>query len=568
MTLPSPAVIVLEDGVTFAGEALAGSGSVGGELVFNTSMAGYQEIATDPSYCGQLITYTFPMNGNYGADADRDESGKAHARAIIARELTNYRFNRASRQTWLDWLAEHGVLAVSGVDTRALTRHIRDAGRAARGREHGRAGRQAPAQGRPGTARDGRPRPGQGRHLRERVRGAGSRRGAGARPPRRRLRLRHQALDARLPRRVRVPRHRGARQHQRPEGAQAGAGRGVPQQRARRPGGRHLRRQGHRAPARQGARVRHLPRPPAPGAGARPQDLQAQVRPPRRQPPGQGPAHRRHRDHDPEPRVRGAGRGRPRRRDHPRQPERRHRRRRRGAAASSRSRCSTTPSPRRGRTTRSTCSTGSATRSTGSSGEGRPDAAPRRPPQDPDHRLRAHRHRAGLRVRLLRHAGLQGAARRGLRGRARQQQPGDDHDRPRVRDADVHRAARPRHAHAHHRGRAPGRPAAHARRADGAQPGHGAQGRRGARPLGGRDDRRRREGHPPRRGPPRVPHRHGRDRPAHAAQHAGRDHGRGREPPARSSASRSSSAPPTRSAAAAAASPTTTTASCASASRG
>ena len=126
--MPSPAVIVLEDGVTFAGEALAGSGSVGGELVFNTSMCGYQEIATDPSYCGQLVTYTFPMTGNYGADADRDESGKAHARAIIARELTNYRFNRSSRQTWLDWLAEHGVLAVSGVDTRALTRHIREKG--------------------------------------------------------------------------------------------------------------------------------------------------------------------------------------------------------------------------------------------------------------------------------------------------------------------------------------------------------------------------------------------------------------------------------------------------------
>jgi carbamoyl-phosphate synthase small subunit len=119
---------VLEDGAVFRGEALAGHGAVGGEIVFNTSMAGYQEIATDPSYCGQLITYTFPMNGNYGADPDRDESGKAHARAIITRELTNYHYNRASRTTWLDWLAEHGVLAVSGVDTRALTRHIRDAG--------------------------------------------------------------------------------------------------------------------------------------------------------------------------------------------------------------------------------------------------------------------------------------------------------------------------------------------------------------------------------------------------------------------------------------------------------
>jgi carbamoyl-phosphate synthase small subunit len=126
--LPSPAVIVLENGAAFSGEALTGQGSVGGEVVFNTSMAGYQEIATDPSYYGQIITYTFPMNGNYGTDPERDESGKAHARAIIARELTNYRFNRASRGTWLDWLAEHGVLAVTGVDTRALTRHIREKG--------------------------------------------------------------------------------------------------------------------------------------------------------------------------------------------------------------------------------------------------------------------------------------------------------------------------------------------------------------------------------------------------------------------------------------------------------
>ena len=72
--------------------------------------------------------YTFPMNGNYGADPERDESGKAHARAIIAREITNYRYNRASCATWLDWLAEHGVLAVGGVDTRALTRHLREKG--------------------------------------------------------------------------------------------------------------------------------------------------------------------------------------------------------------------------------------------------------------------------------------------------------------------------------------------------------------------------------------------------------------------------------------------------------
>jgi carbamoyl-phosphate synthase small subunit len=118
----------LEDGAAFRGEAVAGAGTVGGEIVFNTSMTGYQEIATDPSYCGQIITYTFPLNGNYGADPSRDESRQAHARAIIARELVNYTFNRASTTSWLDWLNAHGVLAVGGVDTRALTRHIRSQG--------------------------------------------------------------------------------------------------------------------------------------------------------------------------------------------------------------------------------------------------------------------------------------------------------------------------------------------------------------------------------------------------------------------------------------------------------
>jgi len=126
--MPERALVVLEDGVCFAGEALAGSGTVGGELVFTTSMTGYQEIATDPSYAGQIVTYTFPMNGNYGADPARDESGSAHPRAVLARELTNYRFNRASSATWLEWLGARGVLAVSGVDTRALTRHVREHG--------------------------------------------------------------------------------------------------------------------------------------------------------------------------------------------------------------------------------------------------------------------------------------------------------------------------------------------------------------------------------------------------------------------------------------------------------
>ena len=126
--MPEAALVVLEDGTTFAGEALAGSGTVGGEVVFTTAMLGYQEVATDPSYAGQLVTFTFPMVGNYGADPARDEAARAFARAVVAREITNYRFNRASRATWLEWLAAHNVLAVSGVDTRALTRHLREHG--------------------------------------------------------------------------------------------------------------------------------------------------------------------------------------------------------------------------------------------------------------------------------------------------------------------------------------------------------------------------------------------------------------------------------------------------------
>jgi len=119
---------VLEDGASYAGEALVGSGTVGGEIVFTTSIGGYQEIASDPSYHGQIVTYTFPMNGNYGTAPGLDESTSFHPSAIVAREITDYRFNRAAEATWLDWLAGRGCLAVTGVDTRALTRHIREAG--------------------------------------------------------------------------------------------------------------------------------------------------------------------------------------------------------------------------------------------------------------------------------------------------------------------------------------------------------------------------------------------------------------------------------------------------------
>ena len=126
--MPQPALLVLEDGASFAGEALIGSGTAGGELVFTTSMAGYQEIASDPSYHAQIVVYTFPMVGNYGAAPALDESAGAAPPAIIAREITNYAYNRAAESGWLAWLSARGVMAVTGVDTRAVTRHIRERG--------------------------------------------------------------------------------------------------------------------------------------------------------------------------------------------------------------------------------------------------------------------------------------------------------------------------------------------------------------------------------------------------------------------------------------------------------
>ena len=126
--MPEAALIALEDGTTFRGEALTGDGTVGGEIVFTTAMTGYQEVATDPSYAGQLVTYTFPMVGNYGVAPALEESDTAHARAIVAREITSYGFSHAAEGTWLEWLAANDVMALTGVDTRALTRHIRDRG--------------------------------------------------------------------------------------------------------------------------------------------------------------------------------------------------------------------------------------------------------------------------------------------------------------------------------------------------------------------------------------------------------------------------------------------------------
>jgi carbamoyl-phosphate synthase small subunit len=122
------AYVLLEDGTRFDGEAVAAAGHVTGEVVFNTAMSGYQEAVTDPSYAGQIITFTYPHVGNYGVSEQAMESDRVHARGVVMREAVNREDAPGAERGWLDWLEDCGVPAISGVDTRALVRHIRDAG--------------------------------------------------------------------------------------------------------------------------------------------------------------------------------------------------------------------------------------------------------------------------------------------------------------------------------------------------------------------------------------------------------------------------------------------------------
>ncbi|MDQ3911831.1 MAG: glutamine-hydrolyzing carbamoyl-phosphate synthase small subunit [Actinomycetota bacterium] len=122
------ALIVLEDGTSFSGWTFAGEGEVTGEVVFTTSMAGYQETLTDPSYRGQIVLFTYPLIGNYGVIPGDEESAKIQAAAVVVREYTPYPSNWASVLSLADLLEGNGVIGVEGIDTRALTRHLRDKG--------------------------------------------------------------------------------------------------------------------------------------------------------------------------------------------------------------------------------------------------------------------------------------------------------------------------------------------------------------------------------------------------------------------------------------------------------
>ncbi|HAA89251.1 MAG: Carbamoyl-phosphate synthase small chain [Thermoanaerobacterales bacterium 50_218] len=122
------AYLVLEDGTVFQGVAFGSRGKNSGEVVFTTGMAGYQQVLTDPSYCGQIVTFTYPLIGNYGVNNDDNESERPWAEGVVLKELCSSPSNWRSLMKLEDFCREHGIIGISGIDTRALTRRLRNYG--------------------------------------------------------------------------------------------------------------------------------------------------------------------------------------------------------------------------------------------------------------------------------------------------------------------------------------------------------------------------------------------------------------------------------------------------------
>ncbi len=123
-----PAFVLLEDGTWYAGQLVGRAARALGEVVFTTNMSGYQETFTDPSYLGQIVVMTAPMIGNYGITATDDESSHPQVSGVVVRELSRHHSNWQATQSLADWLNAAGVPIITGVDTRRLTRHIRERG--------------------------------------------------------------------------------------------------------------------------------------------------------------------------------------------------------------------------------------------------------------------------------------------------------------------------------------------------------------------------------------------------------------------------------------------------------
>ncbi|NEP57091.1 MAG: glutamine-hydrolyzing carbamoyl-phosphate synthase small subunit [Symploca sp. SIO2G7] len=124
----TPALLVLADGTSYQGWSFGATGTAIGEVVFNTAITGYQEVATDPSYCGQIVTFTYPELGNTGVNPEDEESAYPQIRGAIARNISRRPSNWRSTRSLPDYLKEHNILGIYGIDTRALTRKLRSAG--------------------------------------------------------------------------------------------------------------------------------------------------------------------------------------------------------------------------------------------------------------------------------------------------------------------------------------------------------------------------------------------------------------------------------------------------------
>ena len=313
--------LVLEDGSAFSGRSVGAPGVAAGEACFTTAPAGYEQAVTDPSYARQVLAFAYPLIGNYGVDERLLESDRVWTEGVVMRR---------ARPEWASWLAARGVVALEEIDTRALVRRLRDDGamRCALGTAsvdelHARALAQPhldwprmlaePELASPAPAL-------------EACTAEPYSVGAGPRVVVLDLGCKRSIVRRLVESGVRGdgrPRHVGRRR-----GAGARAGGGADRQRSRRPvaarrAGRHRPR-----PARPRAAVRNLPRPPARRARARPEHVQASVRPPGRQPPGARDRLEPGARDRAEPRLRG--RARRRRRGEPRLAQRRHRRRARG----------------------------------------------------------------------------------------------------------------------------------------------------------------------------------------------------------------------------------------------
>jgi carbamoyl-phosphate synthase small subunit len=125
---PSPALLALADGSLFSGQSIGAAGATVGEVVFNTAITGYQEILTDPSYCEQIVTLTYPHIGNTGVNSEDEESPRPHAAGLVIRDLPPRASSWRARGTLPEYLRAHGVVAIAGIDTRKLTRILREKG--------------------------------------------------------------------------------------------------------------------------------------------------------------------------------------------------------------------------------------------------------------------------------------------------------------------------------------------------------------------------------------------------------------------------------------------------------